>query len=103
MTLPTKIKIGPITYEVHEREGLATKDRERILDGEIRHGDCVILIEKSLAPQAQRQTIWHEVVHAILTQAGVRKQDENQVDVIAYGIMGVLQDNPWLAGPTEDK
>lgn len=95
------VKIGPILFEVVEEKGLVNGDKTRKLDGHIRYSDCRIEVEASMAPQAKRQTIWHEIVHGILNQAGYWKQGEELVDALAYGIMSVLQDNPWLTGKEE--
>ena len=94
--LTRHVKIGPMVYAVVEEKGLVDGDKSRKLDGHIRYNDCQIAVEAGMSPQAKRQTIWHEIVHGILTQAGYTKQGETMVDALAYGIMGVLQDNPWL-------
>ena len=88
-----KIKIGPITYDVVEEPGLLVNEK---FAGCIRYIDCKIAIDINMSPQAKRKTLWHEIVHAILTEAGYSKQKESMVDALTYGIMGVLLDNPWL-------
>ncbi len=90
------IKIGPITYTVVKKDGLTSLDKSAKLDGHIVFSECQIKVEQSLSPQAERQVIWHEVLHGIITQAG-REHNEELIDVLAYGIMDVLQANPWLA------
>lgn len=96
-----QIKIGPIIYEVVEEKGLTTPDKNSKLDGHIRYGPCEIAVDVDLSEQSKRVTIWHEVVHAILETAGIHKHDEGMVDALAYGIMGVLQDNEWLREPPD--
>lgn len=92
------VRIGPILFEIEETADLHGDDGKRIW-GEVSHGDCKIRIHERTAPQQQRQTLWHEIVHVILIQAGRTEQgkDEGLVDLLAYGIMCALQDNPWLA------
>jgi hypothetical protein len=77
--------------------GLTDNDKITKLNGHIKYNDCQICVEAEMSPQAKRQTIWHEIVHGILTHAGMEKQDESMIDAIAYGIMDVIQNNPWLA------
>jgi hypothetical protein len=88
------IKIGAISYAVVEIEGLHTEGEK--LDGHIKYGPCEIRLEATQSPQAKRQVLWHEILHAILTHAGYRKHDDGRIDALAYGIMSILQDNPHL-------
>jgi len=88
--------IGPITYRVVEIEGLSS-DGETIF-GEVKYGLCEISVEARNDPQQVRQTMWHEIIHILLTQAGLSKdaKREELVDPLAYGLMQVIRDNPAL-------
>jgi hypothetical protein len=91
------VKIGPMVYEVVEEKGLTTFDGDKKLSGHIIYDSRQIRIEAQLSEQSKRQILWHEILHGILTQAGIELEDvEKSVDVLAFGIMGVLQDNQWL-------
>jgi Zn-dependent peptidase ImmA (M78 family) len=90
------VKIGPIKYQIVEEPGLCNRDHDIILDGVISYSESKISIEANLLPQAKRHTLWHEVTHAILMQAGIVEHDERLVTALAYGIMDVLQKNPEL-------
>lgn len=96
-----KIKIGPITYNIVAVPGLHSNDGKSLY-GEVKYGLCEVRIEADNSPQQDRQTLWHEIVHIILEQLGrgdggdVGK--EGLVDSMAYALMQVVQDNPWLAG-----
>ena len=46
----------------------------------------------------KRVTLWHELIHGILENAGIHNHDEQQIDAIAYGIVAVLQAVPALGG-----
>jgi hypothetical protein len=92
---PETIKVGAIIYQIVDVPGLHNETGEKY-DGHILYSKEEIRLEADLASQTKRQTLWHEVIHAILIQAGHQKHDEGQVDALAYGIMNVLQDNPWL-------
>ena len=91
------VKIGPITYEVKIVKRLLDHGEEK-LDGRISHKRQMIEIESGLTLTMQRQTLWHEIIHGILTQAGRHDEvSEGAVDAIAYGIFGVIKDNPEMA------
>lgn len=90
------IRIGGIDYEVEEVPNLCTEDGAKRLNGDIFHDRCQIRVDQNLSPQIKSVTVWHEIIHGILTQAGARKQDETQIEALAYGIVQVLRDNPQL-------
>lgn len=92
--MESTIKIGPIKYKVVETEGLNLDGKP--LDGHIVYNECEIRVKAEMNEQAKRQTTWHEIIHGILTHAGITGEKEATVDVIAFGVMAVLQDNPWL-------
>jgi hypothetical protein len=97
-----KIKIGAFIFTVITEKNLVREDRSESLDGHIKYATSEIKVDASLMPQARRATIWHEVIHGILTQAGYSKHDERMIEAISHGLMNVLQDNPWLAQPVEE-
>jgi len=70
-----EIRIGSMTYAIVEVENLC--DKTERLDGQITHRDLTIQLEKTLCPD-------------------MKEHDERLLDVLAYGIVGVLRDNLWL-------
>lgn len=90
-----RIRIGAIDYDVREVISLRNDDDER-LDGQIDYVECVIRTVVSCSEQMRRVILWHEILHGILTQAGIEEQPEALIDVIAYGVTQVLRDNPVL-------
>jgi hypothetical protein len=95
--MPNKeIRIGPIVFKVVLVWRLTAEDNTKKIDGHIVYSSSEIKIEAGLEEQRKRQVIWHEIIHGILTQAGIYDQDEKAVDVLAHGVMDVLHDNPWL-------
>lgn len=88
------IKVGPIRYRIVEVEGLVGDQSK--LDGHIVYNPSEIRLEVALGSQRKHLVLWHEVIHAILTHGGFDDHDERMTDVLATGIMSVLQDNPWL-------
>jgi len=99
---PNKLYIGGITYRIAEIERLLADDGRRKLSGNIRYDECEIRIEAGMDVQSTRQIIWHEVLHGILTQAGHCDAIKEQIiDALAYGIVDVLKQNPWLRAKGE--
>lgn len=90
-----QIKIGPLCYEVVEVAELASAGGE--LHGDINYRKCRIRIDADDAPQIKRVTLWHEILHGILTGAA-QSEDHNEahIDALAHGIIQVLRDNPQL-------
>lgn len=100
--IPARLKIGPLTYEVlivpeHELRGVVP---DKDLVGEISYNHGIIRVSSALCKQAQEQTLWHEILHGIMQNAGKSDHSEEIIDLLATGIMGVLNDNPQL---TNDK
>lgn len=91
-----KIKIGGLDYEVIEEHNLCAEDGTKRLNGHIVYDQCQIKVDSTLDRQVKNQTIWHEILHGILTHAGIEEQSETHIDVIAYGIVQVLRDNSEL-------
>lgn len=92
--LPERVQIGPTTYQVAVVEELADGSAE--LYGDIDYGKCRIRITAESDAQKQRVTLWHEVLHAILYQAGMTDHDEQVIDALAYGITQALRENEAL-------
>lgn len=89
-----RIRIGAIDFQIKVAKDL--RDGDLKLNGWIRYDDSKVLLEKELGPQAEYITLWHEILHGLLTQGGIAEQEEKIVEVLAHGIVSVLRDNPWL-------
>jgi hypothetical protein len=92
-SLPQQIKIGPIVYEVSEENRVASES----MWGQIVYAESKIELNPGMNAQHRTITLWHEVLHGMLLQGGIREHDERILDVLAHGIVGVLRDNPELA------
>lgn len=93
--IPQSVRVGAFEYTIRIEDDL--KDGSQKLDGWIQHSQTLILLDRSLSAQVMRVTLWHEVLHGIMVQAGhddVLKDPE--IEALAHGIVGVLRDNPWL-------
>lgn len=91
------IKIGGICYRIVEDFRLA----DEILCGQFRPMRAEIAVMPGAESEMLPQTLWHEVLHGLLIHAGIRDgHDETHIDLIAYGIVQVLRDNPALVEAT---
>ena len=93
------VKVGPLVYDVEEVEDLRSSRKRKKLWGLVDHIRCKILLRRENAAQLKRHTLWHEIVHLVLMQAGREKDSrkESLVNLLAYSLMQVVEDNPWLA------
>lgn len=90
--LPQQVTVGPMVYTV-------TEDTSRATDGvygSILYADSRISLQPGLAQPFQEIILWHEMIHAVLSQSGLRDQDEQVIHAIAYGVVEILRDNPEL-------
>ncbi len=100
------VRVGAFDYRVVEVERLQNDDRSPLL-GKVDVRDLTIAIDAEADDQVKQTTLWHEMMHAILVQAGLDEHDEKVLEVLCYGIVGILRDNPQLArlvqgAPKED-
>ena len=91
--LPFQLYVGPVLYYAQEEPDLKSDEGNRI-DGEILHGSEKISIHASLPEMSQRITVVHELIHAILQQAGHYEwyKEEGLLDALAYGLVGAKVD-----------
>lgn len=69
-------------------------------DGFCQHDRLEIRIDPTPAPARQRETLLHEILHAVAEQYALGlsdKAEERAVSVFAKGLMAVFRDNPKLA------
>jgi hypothetical protein len=92
---PETVRIGPIDYKIEEVVRLTTADNTRLC-GEIDYHNSVINLDTEQSPQSKRVTLWHEILHGILNNAGKSDHNEELIEIISLGIVGVLRDNPSL-------
>lgn len=96
MNIPQHIRIMGIDYPIRHVENLR-KDN-LICYGHISYDDCCIEISKTDARAHERKCVilWHEIIHAILDNAGeeLPKDDEERIiSILAAGIYQILKDN----------
>jgi hypothetical protein len=91
--IPRYLKIGPFTYTVELHEGYWNKDDERVY-GEVDERTATINLDIDASPEMIRDSILHEILHAILLM--YNKDDEDLVRLLAPMLLQVMRDNPKL-------
>lgn len=97
-----EIKIGGMEYQVKEvKFGESNGD---VTLGECHFETADILINENLSDSRKRQTLIHEMVHAMLFESGSNEYDNeelvNQLGLIMYQ---VLKDNDFNQGKQQTK
>lgn len=90
MKKPTQIKIGPLCYDVHYPE-LEPDDMARI-----NYKYAKIDVDGTMPEQAQKQSICHEIGHAILRARTFEAGNEQSPESLGDAILDVVQNNPVL-------
>lgn len=83
------IKIGALNFKIEEVN-------DPPFEAQIDHRNCRIRLNDSMGSQMREVSLWHEVVHSILAQAGFHEHDEAMVEALGFGIVGALKDNQVL-------
>lgn len=87
------VKIGGIYYSVEVVPEL--RDGDIRLNGWIQYDLSKISLDAKMGEQMAFQTLWHEILHGIATQAGRNSElKEPMIEALAHGIVQVLKDNP---------
>ena len=105
----TVVWIGPIQYEIVQVKDLHGDSDNlvgRKLDGDIDYRQCVIRIERDNSNQVKTNTLIHEVVHGLMTQAGIELK-EREVNLLGYAFQDLIRNNEWdklmmWEGPEQD-
>lgn len=88
-----KFRVGSVDYTVKEVDGL--HDGGQVLLGWVVYHDNLILLDSSASEIRKQNTLVHELVHAMLYEAGIEDQDEDLVTRLAHVLHGVLRDNDF--------
>lgn len=65
------------------------------LFGQVTYKDTHVQIDDSLSPSRTNETLIHELLHAVLFEAGYEEQDEELVQRAANVLHGMLRDNDF--------
>lgn len=91
-----RVKVGSKYYDVQFTTRLLDTDGATRLNGSIDHQRLVIELDDDSSDGLFQETLWHEIVHAILVHFCVREHDEILVDQMAKGFLMILEDNPGI-------
>lgn len=97
--IPETVKIGLFTYTIEGNDDRMPESDTGYRVGEIDYERLRIRLKNTLSDQVKIQTLWHEIIHGILNNAGNpdKSQAETVIDAISVGLIQVLRDNPELA------
>lgn len=95
---PARLRVGHAMFDVRE-------DRSRCVEESVNgytHGDSrAIILDPGLHPDAARQVLLHELLHACLYVSGAKAleddEEERVVAALTGPLLGALRDNPALA------
>lgn len=95
MKIPEKVRIGGIDYDVAMVDDL--NEGTRVLMGQINYQSAVIGLNPKCCrnEQIMALTLWHEIIHGIITGSGLPELENEEaiVEAISRGVYQVLQDN----------
>lgn len=92
MKIPKKVKIGGFTYNVEQTEHIALGIN---WNGEIIYNELKINIRPGNEAR-MKQTLLHELIHAIYEYLGYPEHDERRVDELAGALYALIVDNPEM-------
>jgi hypothetical protein len=85
-------RVGAADYTVKETDGLMQKHE---LFGHVAYTDNLIEIDPQICDDRKKNVIIHELIHAMLFEAGYDEQDEEQVRRLGNILTQVLRDNAF--------
>lgn len=92
LILPDVVNVNGIDYSVSE-EDIVIVNNSTTYAGSVEYCKPHINILSSMGEQRKIQTFYHELVHAMLFEAGFEEQDEDLVDRLSKVLMNVVKDN----------
>ncbi|NMH68597.1 hypothetical protein HF072_07360 [Bacillus sp. RO3] len=95
--IPNEVKVAGITYKVLEKEYVEIEQNKNYA-GSCCYNDSEINVLTTLSDTRKEQVFVHELVHAILMEAGFDDHDEDQVNRIGIVLHQVLKENKLYFG-----
>lgn len=87
------LKVGPERYSVYLRDSVY--DGSQNLMGRVSYRRSEIEVSKEYEPRKQRNTLWHEAIHAVSDTYHIGLT-EKQVRILEVGLLALIDDNPQL-------
>lgn len=92
MNLPTKLKVAGIDYTTELVSGLSSRYQ---LYGQVHYGTSTIEVDTELSHDKKAQVYIHELIHAMMFEAGYDEQEEEFVRRFTTVLHQVLRDNDF--------
>lgn len=90
--LPTSVDVAGVAYQVQEKEFTEISDGANIL-GVCIYDKAQILVKSTMPKERKEEVFVHELLHAILYEAGFGEHDEDLVNRAGKVLYQVLKDN----------
>jgi len=108
-----QIKVGTVTYKVNfklvneisgnKKDIDIEKTEEGFYLGRTNFATLNIEVAEEMPQEKKVNTLWHEIVHTILYNYGIKQKDEEGFcNLMATIIIQLIKDNPQLIRYTED-
>lgn len=96
-----QVLVNGATFGIVYRRSLV--EEGDVCDGVLRYDAREIDLRANMHPDAELETLWHEVIHAAMYQTGYdsEEQDEHLIPMLAKTIVQVLKDNPRMRQPRD--
>lgn len=103
--IPPRVRVGPHNLEVVQANGLISADFNVVV-GDINLERGIIRLQTGMSTTYTWTTLFHEVIHGILDNAGKAEfnseEHDHIVDVIATGVVLFLFDNPTVLSAIQE-
>lgn len=96
--MPRLVLVGPHVYQLRFVSGLMHEDGTALL-GQCLTDQLRIELEEDQPESLLRETVLHELVHAIAAQYSINedgKEEEEWASALGVGMLAVLRHNPQL-------
>lgn len=91
------LTVGCANYAIYHKTDLA----DDVTLGEVDFDQHAIAVRSNMSKAVLAVTLWHEALHIILRQCGWKEpHEERLVEMLAYHLAELVQDNPDLVDLT---
>ena len=88
-----QVQIGPIRYRVEHTYPIISSNNE-MLYGQIAYEEAVIQVSSRAAPSLAPVILMHEILHGMISQAGLKIDNEEQVvEALAHALVDFIERN----------
>ena len=107
MSLPATVQVGAYAYTI---QVCAEIGRDLGHDGNHNRTLQRIRLNPSQGPDSLRDTLLHEILHAVCSNSGLdgadeefKKVEEQFIYLVVPGLLGVIRDNPLLLAYLQER